>query len=761
MIGTSLGRFRLLERLGSGAVGTVYRAEDSRLGRDVAIKVLNDQSLADGTALARFRQEARALSRLLHPGIATVFDFDCHGGQDYLVMEYVGGETLERSLAYGPLPEARARAIAVQVADALDFAHEHGVVHRDLKPENVIITPKGHAKVLDFGLASLLADGSGTASARMTLAGTIVGTVRYMSPEQVAGGTVDGRADVYALGVMLYEMLSGRWPYQEGALAAMLFQVVHQPPAPLRDAQPKASEEIAAVVDRCLAKDPALRFATAGALARALRGDQGGRLSDGWRAADGPGRAAAPRTADPSPRAAFSVAVLPLQNRSGDVDQEFFADGMTDALIADLAQTGVLRVISRTSSMRFKDTTKPIAAIAEELKVDAIVEGAVMRTGNRVRITAQLIDARSDTSLWANSFEGEMQDILSLQRDVARAIADGVRRRMPGDDSGEIRQAQVNPAAHLAYLRGRFFWNRWDADSLRRSIECYQEAIGADPSYAQAWAGLADSYSILGNTNAMPPADAYPKARAAAERGLQLDPGLAELHASLGYVHRFFDWDWRAAERRLLRALTLNPGYATARRWYAQFLSGMGRHEEAIAEGERALELDPLSLIIHAAVGDIFYYAREYERSLVYYGKCLEMDPNFGPGNTDIARSLDQLGRSGEALDHFIRGTADASGNAPPSAGLAILLHRTGQAVEATEMIERLVEESAQRFVSPWGLASYFAIAGEPAAALDWLERAYAEKDGTLVWLNVHPRLDSLRHEPRFRDLLRRMQLDA
>jgi len=481
-----------------------------------------------------------------------------------------------------------------------------------------------------------------------------------------------------------------------------------------------------------------------------------------------PGLPAAGRSADrqgPEPGGAArirSLAVLPLANRSGDAGQEFFVDGLTDALIADLAQIGALRVISRTSAMRFKGSDKPLPEIARELRVDGVVEGSALLAGGRVRVTVQLIEAASDRSLWARSYERELTDILSLQSEVARAIADEIRVQVTPEEQDRLKpKGPVNPEAHVAYLQGRYLWNRWNTESFKASLVRYREALDADPGYALACAGLADSYATLGNTNALPPAEAYTQARAAAERGLALDDSLAELHASLAYVHRFHDWDWARAEREFLRALELNPGYATGRRWYAQFLSGLGRHAEAIAEAERALEQDPLSLVIHTAVGDVLFYARRFERAVPYYRRCIELDPAFGPGHTDLARVLEHMGRHEEAIAEFLVGTRQPPDGRAPSTGLATLLAGAGRRDEALGMLDVLRDRAAREYVSPYGIASAYALAGETARALDWLEQAYAQRDGTLVWIKVHPRMDSLRAEPRFHELLGRMHLDS
>ena len=762
--GSVLGRYHIVERLGEGGMGSVYRASDPRLERDVALKVLHEDP-DPGRGIDRRRQlrlEARALSRLMHPNIATLFDLDTHDGVDFLVLEYVPGHTLAHLLESGPLPEARARAIALEVSEALEAAHEHGVVHRDLKPGNIILNPRGRAKVLDFGLARFQGSSTATMSTLKTAdpVERFAGTMPYMAPEQIRGERTDARTDVWALGVIMHEMCAGARPFAGTDYSQLLYRIVHEAAPALRTLRPGVSPAYAAIVARCLEKDPARRFADAASLRRALRGD------------DSAGALAVPEIMDAAPASAEpvsggairirSLAVLPLANRSGDPAQEFFVDGMTDALIADLAQIAALRVISRTSAMRFKGSDKPLPEIARDLHVDGIVEGSALLAGGRVRITVTLIEAATDRSLWAKSYERELTDILTLQSEVARAIAEEVRVQVTPEERTRLEpKGPVNPAAHVAYLQGRYLWNRWNTESFRHSLERYREAIEADPGYALAWAGLADSYATLGNTNAMAPAEAYVKAREAAERGLALDPSLAELHASLAYVHRFHDWDWARAERGFLRALELNPGYATGRRWYAQFLSGLGRHGEAIAEAERALELDPLSLVIHTAVGDVLFYARRYERAVSYYRRCVELDATFGPGHTDMARALEHLGRHEEAIAEFLVGVGHTPGGGmPASTGLATLLAAAGRREEAGAMIAALIERSQAAYVSPYGIASAYAVAGENAKALDWLERAYEQRDGTLVWIKVHPRMDGLRAEPRFRELLSKMKLD-
>lgn len=752
MIGQTLGRYQIVERLGEGGMGVVFRATDPRLERDVALKVIKPDALHDEDSKRRFRLEARALSQLLHPNIATLFDFDSDRGIDFLVLEFVPGESLARTLMNGPLPETRARAIALDVTEGLQSAHEKGIVHRDLKPGNIVITPRGRAKVLDFGLARVM-PGAGDLTQSTTASGpsALVGTVPYMSPEQVRDGRVDASSDLYALGALLFEMTTGRRPFGGDDVLSLLYQIAHQPAPLLRVVRPGLSAEIELVVARCLEKEPLRRFSDAAALLRALRGessDDGRRLPTAQ--FSGPGKGIQ------------SLVVLPFENRSGDPAQEFFADGMTDALIADLAQIGALRVISRTSAMRYKGTHPPLSEIARDLHVDGVVEGSALRAGDRVRITVQLVDVASDRSLWARSYERSLTDILALQSEVAHAIADEIRIQVTPDERARLRsKGAVNPAAHVAYLQGSFLWNRFTGDSVKEAIKRFEEALAIDPNYAAAFAGLADSYVMLANHHILPPREGYSLGRRAAQQGLSLDESLAELHTSLSWIHRLFDWDWPAAERESLRALQLNPGYAFGRSRYALVLSGMGRHEEAIAEAERALELDPLNLLTYTVVGDTLFYARRFERSLAPYRKCLELDPTFGAAHTDLARSLEHVGRADEAIEEFIHGTTGPDGTPRPSSGLAILYARAGRMDDARATLEAIQALAQKQFVSPYGIASYYAVIGDNECALDWLDKAYAERDGTLVWLKVHPRLDGLRGEPRFRDLLARMRLDS
>src|SRR5581483_6557780 len=581
--GQVLGHYRILERIGAGGMGVVYRAHDQRLERDVALKVLPPGTLADDSARKRFRQEALAISRLNHPNIATVHDFDTQRGVDFLVTELVPGSTLDEMLAARPLPEKDVLQIGLQLAEGLDAAHRAGVIHRDLKPGNLRLTPEGRVKILDFGLAKRVdpADQTSLTQSRSESDG-VAGTPAYMAPEQLKGGKVDTRADLWAAGVVLYELATGQRPFQGQTANALAAEIVYAaPPSPQR-IQPKLSSRIADIILKCLEKDPENRYqsakelvvdlrrlvspsaATATSVAPPLRRQVGRKALATAGAVVLAIIAAAtylyfhrtPPGAVPTP--ITSLAVLPLANLSGDVNQEYFADGVTEALITELSRIRGLKVISRTSAMQYKDLKKPVPQIASELGVDAVMEGSVQREGDQVRISIQLIDAPADKSLWAEQYQREYRSILALQSEVARAVVQQIKITLTPQEQVRLRGAgTIVPEAHEAYLKGRFYWNKRTAEDLKKSLEYYQQAIDSDPNYASAYAGMADAYALLGFRGSLPPQEALTRGRDAALRAIDLDGTLAEPHASLAFIAQT-RWDWASAEREYKRALDLN-----------------------------------------------------------------------------------------------------------------------------------------------------------------------------------------------------------
>ncbi len=759
--GTRFGSFEILEPLGAGGMGEVYRARDLRLAREVAVKVLPEDFLEGEERKERFEREARLLAALNHPGIAAIYSFEEIPGplssssstRHLLIMELVEGETLRHRLFSGPLPTRTALDLARQIAEGLATAHQKNVVHRDLKPENVMITSDGRAKVLDFGLAKDLTAGVSSPEAdaptltRPTEPGTVLGTVGYMSPEQVRGLPADARSDVFSFGAILYEMLTGRRAFQKETAAEIMTAILHEQPPKTSGANvPAAVEDI---VRQCLEKDPARRASSAVVLATRLR-----ELLEA--SASGPSRSRKRKAID-------SVAVLPLVNAGGESEHDYLGDGITERLIDTLSHLPKLRVMARSTVFRFSGREIDPLAAGRELDVRAVVTGRLSKVGDLLRVQAELVDVSSGFRLWGARYERPMQDLLAIEEGISHEICEHLRFKLSAPERRKVaKQHTRNAEAYQLYLKGRFFWNKWTPEGMRAAIQNYESAIELDPSYALAWGGIADAFGVLGNIKALPPSEAFPQAKSAALRALELDPNLAEAHASLGFVRRFYDWEWSSAEREFRDAVRLSPGYATGHRWYGQLLSGLGRHEEAITEARRALELDPLSVIIHTAVGDVLFYARRYDEAIEAYRKALELDPDFLAGHSDLARALESCGRIDEAIRHYERAVALAGNTvADPSIGLANACAVAGRRQEALDVLEELKARRDRQYVSPWGLASIYARLGETGFALEWLERAYDEHDSTLVWLKVHPRFDPLRSEPRFLELLKRLGLEG
>ena len=739
MDGPTLSRYRIAEKIAEGGMGVVYLARDTRLERDVALKVLRPGVLTDDHARRRFRREALALSQLNHPNIATIFDFDSEAGQEFLVMEFIQGETLDVRLARGPLPESEVIRIGLEIAAGLSAAHARGVIHCDIKPSNLFVTADGHVKVLDFGVARLRQAGPG-ATTQLTATGAIAGTLHYMAPEVLAGQPSDERSDLYAFGVVLYQLATGRLPFSGTTAVAVMNAVINQsPPAP-RTLRPELSPGLESALLHLLQRDPAARPASVRDAAAALE-----RVA----AAGGEGR--------PVIR---SLAVLPLGNLSGDRAQEFFSDGMTEALIADLARFKDLRVISRTSAMRYKNATKPLPEIARELNVDAIVEGSVLRGGDRVRITAQLIHAPTDTHLWAESYERPINDVLSLQSEVARAIAREIHLVLTPQAEARMRSTQqVKPQAYDAYLKGQDQWNRRTEVAMYRALDYFNRAIEHEPTWPQAYAGLSATLDVMGYYGYMEPHEAFERARQAALHALELDEGSAEAHAALAYTYHYYDWRWDDAEREYARAHELNPGYAIGYLWHLNILTVCGRFEEARAEARRAQELDPLSLIINSCDGWVSFFAHEFERSVTELRRSQALDPTFMISRLWCGWSLVELGRMDEALID-LRAAVRISDRSPESlASLSYAQARAGLADEARATLAELEGMASRHFVSGYLIALAKIGLGEHDEAFAGLERAFEQRAHWVTFMRVDPRLDPLRSDPRFAQLEQRLQM--
>jgi serine/threonine protein kinase/tetratricopeptide (TPR) repeat protein len=741
--GTTLGRYRIVERIGEGGMGEVWKAHDDKLDRDVAIKVLLRSMLDDETKRERFRREALALSRLSHPGVATIFDFDAQSGCDFLVMEYVAGGTLESRLATGPLLLDRVLTLGAAIADALDNAHRHGILHRDLKPGNVVLTADGHPKILDFGLAVLLS--GGIAGGRMTQPGMIVGSLPYMAPEQLFGEADDARTDVYALGVMLFEMTTGKRPFVKERPESLMFAIINTAAPSVRSLRPDAPDALDRLVAECLRKEPSQRPASAAVVSQTLRGIR-----------DGVSSGALPLPARNIIRA---IAVLPLRNVSNDPTQEYFADGMTESLIYDLARIKALRVISRTSAMTYKDSAKSLPEIARELNVDAVLEGSALLVGNRVRLSVQLVSARSDDLLWADRYDRELEDVLGLQSQLAETIAREIAIQLSPTETTQLaNRTAVNPEAHLELLKSRYAFLGGSPEAVDVARRHARRALELDPTFALAWAALATCDIFRAARGMAPGAEAAADATAAARRALELDPYLAEAHLAMGMILAHTG-DVAGGLRALQKATELNPGLAPAHNLLGRALYSYERHAEALAAMHKSLSLDPLSMMMYTGAGDAYYFAREYEKSVFHYRMGIELDPRFDGAHTGLARSLEALGRFDEARAEYEEGRRLAGGVAWPSFGLAHLAAASRNEEEARRILAELIVARSKRVVSAWGIAVLHASLGDVDETFRWLDVAVEERASGMILLRVHPRLDPIRNDPRYWPLVKRVGL--
>ncbi|HEU5250439.1 MAG TPA: protein kinase [Thermoanaerobaculia bacterium] len=795
--GVHLGPYEILAPIGAGGMGEVFRARDARLGREVAIKIL-PESLADNPrALARFEREARAVAALSHPNILAIHDFGRESGLAFAVMELLEGESLDRRLAREELPWKKALEIGAAVADGLASAHARGIVHRDLKPANVFLTREGIVKILDFGLARQDEVSGAEETARPTVLapatepGAVLGTVGYMSPEQVRGEPADARSDIFSLGCVLYEMLTGRRAFREKAAAETLASILRDHPKEVSESVRSVPSGVDGVVRRCLEKSPDERFQSARDLAFALREILGSATAPtGVREIPAPMpthrrrwigavvtlvlAVAAILVLDPGglrgrlfrggATRTRSLAVLPFANLSGDPGQEYFADGLTEELITRISKLGSLRVTSRTSIMGYKQTKKRIPDIARELGVDTLIEGSVAREGDRVKVTAQLIDGSSDRHIWANSYERDLKEILALEGEVAQAVAREIGEKLtPSAEAGlAAAMRPVIPAAYDAYVRGRHAWNKRGEASLREGIRLFQESIDADPTYAPAYAGMADCYAQLGYASIVSPDDSFPRAKAAAQKALELDPNLAEAHASLGFARMYYDWDFAGAEREYRRAIELNRNSATAHQWYAYLLTAMERPQpEAAREIATAKSLDPLSVPIHTDQAYILYYYGDVGGALKSVRTALEMNPKFPLGHFWLVRIYTSQGKYAEA-EAEIGQIGELRTWTPAMAAAGFLYGLLGRRKEAEEILKEFADLNRQgKYASSYAIAVVDAGLGEKERALVHLEDAYRERSHWLVWLKRDPRWDSVRTDPRFVQLVRKVGLPA
>ena len=799
--GATLGPHRIEAPLGAGGMGEVFRGVDTRLNRRVAIKVLPDGVALDPRMRARFAREAEAVAALAHPHICTLYDVGRHDEIDFLVMEYLEGDTLATRLADGPLPLALALTHANEIASALDHAHGHGVIHRDLKPANIMLTTVG-AKLLDFGLAKfrpaadigLAAPDEPRTSAtvktqghepgarddeQLTHGGSVPGTVRYMAPEQIRGAEVDARSDLFSFGAVLYEMLTGRQAFDGDSAAAVRLAILEQQPPPVSSLQPSVPAAVDRIVCRCLVKDRDERWQTAGELLaelkRAAEASTPSRPRTGavwkwaaamlmiavtglsaWLLTGGAERESTVRLGS----GVRSIAVLPFEDLSGDPEQEYFADGMTEQLIAELAKIRGLRTISHTSVMQYRTARKVVPTIARELGVDAIIEGSVVRAGDTVRVTAQLIRGTSGEIIWAESYERDLREVMALQLELARTIIREVDITLTPQDQARLASGRaVDPEVHLQVLLGRYHVAKATQEGVRKAIQYFSSAIAGDPVNATAHAGLSEAYVALSGFY-VHPREIMPKAKHAAETALRLDESVADAHAMLGFIHLVYDWNGPAAEKELLRALDLNPTLASARLHYAAYLASQARNEESIREVQRAVDLDPLSVRTHAFGSMFLLFSRRYNDAIELARKGLELEPNHAFALAFQGLAYAELGRFDEAVTNLQR-AAQRDENPTIAALHAHVLAVSGQKEQAKNLILELEKKFKDRYFCPYEIGHVYVSLGEPDTAYKWFRKGVGDRADCMAWLGVEPWIDPFRTDRRYVSLIQEVGLTS
>ena len=801
MIGQTLGHYRVLDKLGAGGMGEVYRAEDTTLRRHVALKVLPAALTEDPDSLARFKREARVLASLDHPNIVSIHSVEESDGIRFLTMQLVEGEPLSALISRGELPVERILEIAIAMTDALAAAHEKGIIHRDLKPANIMVTREGRVKVLDFGLAksrqeapSLLASEMATELMTemepLTRQGLVVGTVPYMSPEQIQGRPVDPRTDIFSFGVVLYEMACGVRPFQGENPATLMSSILRDEPESIAELRSGVPQVLADTVERCLEKDPENRFQTARELhaqlvelegeltagraevartrSRTTRFGIGARVLLAaaliltvvagvmWLTGRGPAKPTEVTQQAPQIR---SLAVLPMRNLSGDPEQDYLVDGMTEALITDLSRIADLKVTSRSSAMRYKGTGKPLSEVAQELNVDAIVEGSVVREDDRVAVTAQLIEAASETNLWAERYEREIASILTLQGEVAQAIAGEIQVTLtPQEEALLTSSREVDPEAYEAYLKGMAQFYELTPAGLKAAQHYFEQALEKDPDYAEAHGGMALFWAGLQQMGGAPVEVATPKAKEAAERALEIDDSVAEAHYALALIRTWIDWDWEGAETAFRRAIELKPNWADVRAYYSHYLLITGRTEEAIAQMERAVEIDPYNTLVQALNGVLLENTDRCEEALDFYRSTLEAAPNHPLALGGMVRAYYCLEKYDET---YAAAVANWTARGQPEAVAALESgYAKGRFEGAMSALADWKLEEAATDIAPCGGADFnLAAAGRTEEALHCLELLFEAHNPNMPYIGIFEMLRNLKSEPRFQDLLRRMNL--
>jgi eukaryotic-like serine/threonine-protein kinase len=791
MIGQTISHYRILEQLGAGGMGVVYKAHDSRLDRALALKLLPEKLAQQPQALERFRREARAASALNHPGICTIYDIGEEDGRAFIAMEFIDGETLRAHIHGQALGLEETLKLGIEIAEALDAAHTEGIIHRDIKPANIFVTKRGQVKVLDFGLAKLVPKGvaggdgdvAGESSDSTSIVGIISGTPSYMSPEQIRGDDLDARTDIFSLGLVLYEMATGRQAFGGGTGGAIIEAVLTRPPVSVRTINPGTPPRLEEIIDKTLQKDRDQRYQRAAdvlADLQQLKRD----TETGQRAVDGNTESVLALNPDPLSatgkqesrtstgqtgtrparvsKVVGSLAVLPFENVSRDPENEYLSDGIPGSLINILATVPRLRVIAQSTVVRYKGRTIDPQAVGRELNVQAVLTGKMMQSGSSLRIGTELVDVATGSQLWGAQFDRKAGDIFAIQDEMSSEISEKLRLQLSRSEKKRLVKRHTEDAdAYRLYLQGRHHWNRWTEDGFYKAIGYFGQAIEKDPSYALAYTGLAESYVLLGWNSYLPAKDAFPRGKAAAMTALQLDPDLGEAHTPLAAALWLYDWKWQDAESEFNRSLELSPAYPTANHWYAEYVMTMGRQAEAIARMKNSQELDPLSLIISVAIGWACYMARRYDDAVEQLLRTVDLDPNYPITYWILGLLYRKTGRYDLAISAGEKGVELSGGSPMMRAALAHTYGESGRAAEARQVLSDLTELGKHRYVAPHFCAGIYIGVGEYDRALECLEKSYQEHCHWLIYLHIDPSMDALRGSPRFQELAKRVGLPS
>ena len=823
LLSENILHYRIISKLGAGGMGEVYLAEDTRLDRKAALKILPAEFVTDPGRMQRFAQEAKSASALNHPNIITIYEIGEADGVQFIASEFIEGETLRQHILRGSMSIHEVLEIAVQIAGALSAAHEVGIIHRDIKPENIMLRRDGYVKVLDFGLAKLVEQETistdtkaPTIAKASTEPGMLLGTLAYMSPEQARGKRVDARTDIFSFGILLYEMVTKRAPFEGETTSDIIAAILKTDPPPLFLHSPESPTELERIVTKAMAKKQEERYQTAkdllidlkrlkqqleieGALERTRSGDSINRPAIDTTSRQTAARVTAHNEQAPQNLSSAeyiateikqhkrglalallglvilvagilyfiagrneidSVAVLPFANESGDPNAEYLSDGISESIIYNLSQLTNLKVIPRSSVFRYKGKQVDPQSVARELGVRAVFTGTIRMQGNNLLVSAELIDTKENRLLWGQQYNRKVEDTLSVQQEISKGISEKLRLNLTGEEEKLLAKRYTeNGEAYQEYLKGQFWINKRSQEGFQKAIEFFNHAIETDPSYARAYAGLADCYALLATYALLEPKEGFPKAKAAAMKALALDQQLAEAHTSLANILTSYDWDFVNAEKEFKRSIELNPNYATAHQWYSEYLQAMGRHDETLAGIKRAQELDPLSPIINAVAGRIYYCARRYDEAIVELENILKTEQHFGPACAFLCEAYLKKGLYEKAILIAQEPVKFAPGTSVYLTILGNAYATSGKKSEAENVLAELKELSKRQYIQPSYLALLYSGLGDKDQALQWLEKAYEEHDDRLIFVITDPLIDNLRSDPRFDELTRRIGL--